>query len=239
MAEDNIPMKIQKLRDLANACSAMGGYSPVQNAIQLASMNSKIASIDGLNTNITQMETLLNNKQEQRWLKVKGQAETDGSDGLIRRSRQIANYVDGLGETYEAETEQIRRFVTKMQPSQTRRKKLNETDRTRSTSEQSFASIINCAENIFNIIDTIPDYLPVDANIEKTNYRNLIDEVKNLSTDISNTQKDLRPVLKEREKQVQSKANGISRIIAETRKFVLGCYGRDSSEWNSIRLIKA
>lgn len=239
MSDNNFAARTQKLKDLRDACTGMTGFSPTQSMVQVTGMTTKVDSITTVNQSISDIETPLNSKQEERVLKVRGMIEENGFEGLIRRSRQIASYVDGLSDEYDAEVELIRRLVNKMQPNQTRRKKKNPDDKTRSTSEQGYASIVKYAEQIYDIINTIPDYHPTDTNIDKSEYQNLTSAADTLNSDIASLIKDLNPLIKQRSTLINSKVNGISKIIKETRKYVRGNYGAQSSEWNSIKHIKA
>jgi len=243
MSESNFATKLQVLKDLKNACALMAGYNPLQQLIKVAVMNTRIGDIEAANTEIISFESILTDNQLERKLKVRGQIENDLFDGLIRRSRQIANYVDGMGDKYESEAIQIRRLVIKMEPSITRRKSTGPDDKTHSTSEQSYDSITANAGKILGIIKLmktagVSDYTPADTNITEAHYSDLITEILNLTKKIAETESKLKPFLKKRETLTNRKSDGIRKILSETKKYVRGNYGSNSPEYNSIRLIK-
>lgn len=243
MAESNFATKLQVLKDLKEACTLMGGYNPLQNLIKVAAMGGRIADIEGANLEINPLESILKDNRDERVLKVFGQIEDDAFNGLIRRVRQIATYVDGLGDKYESEAVQIRRLVKKMDPDHTRRKPTGPDDKTRSTSEQSFDSITANAGKILEIIKLmktggISDYTPADATITQANYTALIAEILALTKKIAETDGKLKPFLKKRDTLTNRKSDGVRKIVSETKKYVRGNYGSNSSEYNSIRLIK-
>ncbi len=112
-------------------------------------------------------------------------------------------------------------------------------DKTRSTSEQSFASITTHAEEILSIIKGMDvDYAPVDETISIKNYGELTEAIGKLTDAVSATSKKLKPKEKERNKLTNRVSDGIRKIVSETKKYVRGNYGSSSTEYNSIRLIK-
>jgi len=244
MAESNFETKLQTLKNLKNACAPMPGYNPVQDLIKISSMEQRIADIETVNGQIIPLETELSDKQSDRNLKVHGLVEDDDFEGLIRRSRQVAAYVDGQGKPYEQEAILIRRLVKRMSPGSTRRKPEDENDRTRSTSEQSFVSITGFAVEILSIImgmvdETGPsDYNPVDPLIQIDAYSALIEGVKGDTTAIAEVNKDLKSLEGQRRILYNRPGDGIRKIVSEAKKYVRGSYGKSSDEWNSIRLIK-
>ncbi|MBI4931341.1 MAG: hypothetical protein HY841_11300 [Bacteroidetes bacterium] len=239
MAESNFATKLQALKDLRNACALMTKYSPKQELIQIKGMDKRISALDKLALEMNPLITLLKDQRDERELKVHGQIEDDAFEGIIRRSRQVALYVDGMGEPFESEAAQIRKLVEKMKPSKTRRKPTSPEDKTRSTSEQSFASITAHADEILSIIKAMDaDYAPADETISLKNYDELTAKIKELTKNVSETEKKLKPKEKEREKLTNRKSDGIRKIVSETKKYVRGNYGSSSDEWNSIRLIK-
>jgi len=243
MAESNFATKLQVLKDLKNAVTLMAGYNPLQNLIKTANMDTRIIEIEDAQKEINPLESILKDKRDERRLKVHGLIEDDLFDGLIRRSRQIASYVDGMGDKYESEAVQIRKLVIKLAPNRTRRKPLTPEDKTHSTSEQSFDSITSNAVKILDIIKLmttggVSDYNPADTNITEAHYSDLILEIKSLTKDVADTEVLLRPFLKKRETFVNRKSDGIRKILSETKKYVRGNYGTNSGEYNSIKLMK-
>src|SRR3990172_3078686 len=239
MAESNFATKLQALKDLRNACAVMAGYAPKQELIQITGMDKRISALDVLGVEMKPLAITLADLQKERELKVHGQIEDDNFEGIIRRSRQVASYVDGMGEPFESEAEQVRKLVEKMKPSKTRRKPTSPDDKTRSTSEQSFVSITEHADGILSILKRMDvDYAPVDETISLKNYGELIDALKKLTKDISETETKLKPKEKERNKLTNRTSDGIRKTVSETKKYVRGNYGFNSTEYNSIRLIK-
>ena len=244
MAESNFETKLQTLKDLKNACAAMVSYAPVQDLIKITGMEERIETIETVNGQILPLETERSDQQGDRNLKVHGLVEDDNFEGLIRRSRQVAAYVDGQGEPYEQEAILIRRLVNKMQPSDTRRQPTGPDDRTRSTSEQSFVSITGFGVEILSIIDSMvdetgsSDYNPVDPLIQRDAYSDLVDEIKGHTTAIAAVNNDLKPLEGQRRILYNRSSDGIRKIVSEAKKYVRGSYGKTSDEWNSVRLIK-
>ncbi len=239
MAESNFATKLQALTEMRDACTAMGGYSPSQSAIQVASMTTKVNSITSVNSQIAPLEDTLNTQQEQRFAAVHNVIEKQGNDGLIRRSRLVANYVQGLGTDFSPQYEMIRRAVNKMSPKKTRRKSTGPDDKTRSTSQQSFDSICKFAEDIFAVITAMGgSYAPVNADISAPNYQASFSGVRNMSSTITSTFSSLKPLIKERSILYNSKATGVQKVIGDTKRYVLGMFGKNSAEYQSIKHIK-
>ena len=243
MSESNFATKLQLLKDLRNACNSMAGYAPIQALISLAGMLTRISDIETINAQINTVEATLPDKQAERELKVHGQIEDDGLNGIIRRSRQVASYVDGTGEPFETEAVLIRRLVNKMQPSNTRRPSTGPEDRTRSTSEQSYASITANATKVLRIIigmnaGGVMNYNPADAEITIANYTTLINEIKTLSNQIGDISGNLKALQNLRRILYNRPADGIRKILSETKKYVRGNYGFTSAEYNAIKLLK-
>lgn len=244
MAESNFETKLQTLKDLKNACAEMVSYAPVQDLIKITGMEERIETIETVNGQILPLETERSDQQGDRNLKVHGQVEDEDFEGIIRRSRQAAAYVDGQGKPYEQEAILIRRLVNKMAPGSTRRKPEDKTDRTRSTSERSFVSITGFAVEILSIIDSMvndtgdSDYNPVDPLIQRDAYNDLIKEVKGHTTAIAKANNELKPLEGQRRILYNRPSDGIRKIVSEAKKYVRGSYGKTSDEWNSVRLIK-
>lgn len=244
MAESNFETKLQTLKNLKNACATMTAYDPVQDLIKISEMEQRIEDIETVNGQIIPLETKLSDEQGDRQIKVHGQVEDDDFEGLIRRSRQVAAYVDGQGKPYEQEAILIRRLVNKMAPKGTRRKPEDEDDRTRSTSEQSFVSITGFGVEILSIIDGMvgetgpSDYNPSDPLIKYAAYSALIEEIKAHTTAIALVNKNLKPLEGQRRILYNRSSDGIRKIVSEAKKYVRGSYGKNSDEWNSVRLIK-
>ncbi len=82
-------------------------------------------------------------------------------------------------------------------------------------------------------------YSPTQEMIKLETLYNRLSSIEKLDNYINDTIKNLKPVQKQRSELVNSKEQGISKIIAEVRKYVRGNYGVNSEEWNSIKNIKA
>lgn len=230
---------MQVLRDLHSATEAMGEYTPKQNAIKSKSLGEKIALIEQLNADIADKEETLASKRKERQLLVYGQFEKDGQDGIIRLTRQIIRYVDGLGDEYEARLERLKKLLEKMAPARTRRKPKDEKDKTRSISEQSFSSIEKNARDAHSTIADIADYAPADPNIDKDKFYDKIQYLRTLNNEIADIiNKEISQLVKKRQYEYNSKTAGIRRILTEVKKYVSGSYGTNSDEYNKIRLLK-
>ena len=82
-------------------------------------------------------------------------------------------------------------------------------------------------------------YLPLQDMIRIDNLEDKLNTIKSLDNEINAAIEQLKPKQKERSTMVNSKEEGVSKIIAEVRKYVRGNYGVNSEEWNSIKNIKA
>ena len=239
MSEETFAKLLQVLRDLYSAIQSMAGFTPRQNSIKTQSLADKISRIDQLNTDIAKKEEIIGKKQKERQLLVYGRFEKDGQDGIIRLTRQVVKYVDGLGEECESELERIKRLLDKIAPSKSRRKPKDETDKTHSVSERSFGSMEKNARDIHSVIKDISDYAPVDTNIGVEKFGDKVAQLKTYNEEISDLiNKELSSLVKKRQIEYSSKTNGIRKILSESKKYVIGCYGINSDEYNKIRLIK-
>ncbi|MBI3193277.1 MAG: hypothetical protein HYZ34_02280 [Ignavibacteriae bacterium] len=239
MAEKTFATMHQTLRDLQSATEGMSGYSPKQTGIAKDGLSAKVTTLGQLDGEITDKQTSLKQKQDRRVIVVNGKLETNSEDGLVRLSRQVATYVDGLGDEYESQLTVLRRLINRMAPSTTRRKPKDEKDKTRSTSEQSYASIAKCGEEFYSVIEDIADYSPADPKITLAGYLACVTELKTLNADIADlNNKQLKPLIKKRQTEYHSKTNGVARILSETKKYVSGNYGKNSDEYNKIKHLK-
>ncbi|MBI5214701.1 MAG: hypothetical protein HY960_03005 [Ignavibacteriae bacterium] len=240
MADKNFPTMFQTIRDLRDATTSMSGFSPRQNAIKAASLDEKINTLHGYDTTINEKENVLRGFQTERNILVDGKEEEDGKDGLVRLTRQIIKYVDGLGDEYDSDVDTLKKILAKMAPSSTRRKPVDDKDKTRSTSEQSFESMVKHAEKVYDTIKTIPDYAPADEKITLAKFKTDVDRLSELNSLIHNMEnKELKPLRKKRLTEYTSQTSGVAKILQETKKYVAGNYGLRSDEYSQIKHLKA
>lgn len=237
MADITFGTILAALKAILEAVRGLAGYLPVQSLIQVVNLDTKVAAIETINTDIDSMEDDLNTLQESRWKKVHGLEINNGFDGIIKRSRQATAYVDGLGDEYDPQVEMLRRIVKLMSPIGKKKPKKPD-QKTISRSKRDFNTITRHARKFYTIINKIPAYSPVDVKIQKATYLSLIQEIETHTSDIDEMFSDLKPLQKQRKALYHSKTTGIRKIITETKKFVRGSYGENSPEYNSIKHIK-
>ena len=239
MSEYNFATRLQDLKDSYKAVESIGGYNPSNSLITVNALNDKITQIETANKDVSDIEKAIKLIQDERYNKVRGMKKDIGTAGLIERTRQIVNYVEGLGKDYSTQVEILKRLLNKMDPDDTRREPVNESDKTRSTSEQSFVSITSFAKEVLGVIQAIPVYDPANADITVTGYSQLIDEISALNTEIKKKQNtEYEGLIKKRRDLYDSKTDGINTIILQLKDYVLGNWGKDSDEYSKVRDIK-
>lgn len=227
-------VKLQRLKDLNTAITPMGGaYNPPKNEIKAATLTAQETLLDGLEGQINPLETLLNDKQEERYSKTHNKLEVNGSDGIIRQSRRVAGLVEEMGEEHQDKAEMIRRAVNKISPSKTRRKPSGPEDKTRSTSEQAFDSLFKQAQKIADIIVGMPAYLPADGTISSAAYMTNVTDLKLLSKDIGSIEKDLVPLQKQRSREYKN----LEKVINSSKKYIKNSFGATSPQYDSVKNI--
>jgi hypothetical protein len=235
MSENTMATKLQRLVDLNAAIAPIGAaYNPTNNSIKTGSLSAKETTLTGLNDQINPLETALNDKQEERSAKTYAQVEVNGFDGMIRQVRQIAGFVKELGEEHADKSELIRRAVNKIAPDRTRRKPLNENDRTRSTSEKSYDSMFAQAKKIAKIIsDMAAPYNPADPTITAASFDASVTALTTLSEEIGGLLKDVTPLRKQREREMKN----LPKLITSSKNYIKHSFGVNSAEYNSVKLI--
>ncbi len=235
MSENTMAVKLQRLKDLNSAITSMGGaYSPSNNSVKAGTLSALETSLTDLDDQINPLETLLNDKQNDRYSKTYALLEKEGYDGIIKLSRNVAGYVEQMGEEHQDKAELIRRAVNKIAPSKTRRKPLNESDKTRSTSEKAFDSMFAQAKKIAKIItDMGGTYNPADATIAAGTYTANVTALITLSEDIGEAIKDVTPPRKERARLY----DGLTKRITLSKNHVKYHFGATSPQYDSVKLI--
>ncbi len=222
--------------NINTALSAMGpGYSPSSSPIQLATMQASHAQVLNINATLQPLEDAIAAARTQLNLDINGLIENDGVDGLIKLMRNATGLMESLGVANESDAKRMRRLVNRADP-KTKKKVAGQTPaNTKSTIESGIGSIIKYAEDFIGIISSNPNYAPTDSTITVAAFNLLLPNIKNGAATIKTIGGQISAPVAERRRIVSSKVNGFEKNISSVRKYVLGNFGRNSVEWNSIK----
>jgi len=222
--------------NINSALSAMGpGYSPASSPIQLATMQAAHAQVLSINTTLQPLEDAIGTARTQLNLDINGLVENEGIDGLIKMMRNATGLMESLGVSNESDAKRMRRLVNKAAPRGKKKVEGQTPANTKSTIEKGIGSMIKYAEDFTNIISTNGNYAPTDPTITVATFEALVTSIKNSAATIKTLSGQISAPVAERRRIVMSKVNGFEKNISNVRRYVLGNFGRNSAEWNSIK----
>ncbi len=222
--------------NINTAVSGMGvGYAPSSSPIQLATMQASHAQVLSINTTLQPLEDAISTARTQLNLDVNGLIENEGIDGLIKLMRNATKLMESLGVANESDAKSMRRLVNRIAPAGKKKVEGQTPANTKSTIEIGIGSKIKYAEDFTSIISTNVNYNPTDSTITVASFTALVASIKSGAASIKTIAGQISAPVAERRRIVMSKVNGFEKNITNVRKYVLGNFGRNSVEWNSIK----
>jgi hypothetical protein len=158
--------RLGRFKEGNNVIQPLVGYSPSNNLLKKATLNTYITDVEAANTTVTLAEQVLGNKQTARHRLVFTIGDTNPTC-LEERIVSIYNYIKGeLGETDSA-TRKVHSIVKKIRPQYKKKAPGTPRGSGASPSEKSFAAAPGFAKEVIDIITALGvTYTPNDPNLK-------------------------------------------------------------------------
>lgn len=224
---------VANFEDLISRCSGFGAnYNPNFNAIKLGNLNTLRAN--ALNTlsatSAAKMayESAVNDREivfkplKKLATRIMNALKASGVSELVIKDARSINYkiqgvrVKAIPEN-ETEAEKAKHI---------------------SVSRQSFNSMMEHYSRLIDLLGSIPDYQPNEAELSVTGLNTLLSNMKASNTAVINTTTTMLNAIIERNLLLYNKENGLVLIANEVKFYVKSVFGTTSQEYKEVRTIK-
>jgi hypothetical protein len=167
-------------------------------------------------------------------------------DGLKKLSTRLVNSVDAGGATTQA-VKDIKTVNAKVQGAKLTKADAGkattpidpnapviETDKTISSSQQSYSNLIEHFSKIVTILSTEPTYLPNEIELKVVTLNTQLTNLKNTNTAVINAYTTVSNSRIARNQSLYNPTNGLIEVAKEIKMYVKSLYGATSPQFKQI-----
>ena len=237
-SETGHPKNVANFENLVSFCVGFGvTYNPSKVTLKVPALQTQLASCKANITSVTTSSVAFNNAVNARMMAF---------DGLKKLSTRLLNALDATN----ASTQLVKDFKTvnaKVQGSKLTKADAGkaptpidpntpvvDTQKTISSSQQSYSSLIEHIATIITILSTEPTYVPNETDLKIVTLNTLLTNLKNTNTAVINAYTTVSNSRVARDLSLYNTTNGLCTIAKEVKMYVKSLYGATSLQYKQI-----
>jgi len=231
-SERTFGQKYTKASAILEHLKAISGYQPTNPTIAITAFETFLGEVQDANDLVASEYGLLQSARADR-LKL-----YYDDDGLLARARLIRDYLPSAsleGKKFSSYVE-IRRIVQRMannRPSKRVPQTVvpdDEKDKTISTSERSFGSLVRAGRDILKIITNVANYAPVNTNLIINNFELLLEKIDTQNDEVASLYSNHKEAIAKRFKIYKE----LDFRVMQIKLALATQYGKKSFEYREV-----
>ena len=212
-------------------------YNPSKTNLKVAGLQTQLASTKANIASVTSSSVAFNNAVNARMIAF---------DGLKKLSTRLVNSLDATAATPQI-VKDLKTVNAKVQGSKLTKadsgktaKAIDpnapvvETDKTISSSQQSYSSLIEHFSKIITILSTDPTYLPNETELKVITLNAQLTTLKNTNTAVINAYTTVSNSRIARDQSLYNSTNGLCEIAKEVKMYVKSVFGASSPQYKQL-----
>lgn len=212
-------------------------YNPSKANLKVPALQTQLASCKANIASVTSTSVAFNNAVNARMIAF---------EGLKKLSTRLVNALDSTSASTQI-VKDIKTVNAKVQGSKLTKADsgksatpidpntpIVETDKTISSSQRSYSSIIEHFSKIITILSTEPTYVPNETELKVVTLNTLLTNLKNTNTGVINAYTTVSNSRISRDQSLYNLTNGLCETAKEVKKYVKSVFGATSQQYKQI-----
>lgn len=233
---------VANFESLISFCVGFGAtYNPSKANLKVPALQTQLASCKANITSVTSTSVAFNNATNARMIAF---------DGLKKLSTRLVNALDATGASTQV-VKDIKTVNAKVQGSKLTKADagkvpapidpntpVTETDKTISSSQQSYSNLVEHFTKIITILSSEPSYVPNENDLKVTTLNTLLTNLKNTNTGVINAYTTVSNARVSRDQSLYNTTNGLCETAKEVKMYIKSVFGATSQQYKQISSIE-
>jgi len=236
VSEQTFGQKYTKACAILEHLKAISGYQPANPTIAIPALQTFLDEVDEANNQVASQLVSLQSARAER-LEL-----YNGDDGLLKRARSIRDYLGsstpkGKKLDHYIRVQRIVQQMTNYHPP----KKITQPvvpdadkERTISTSERSFGSLIRAGKDILERIVKVGNYAPINIDLSVANFGLLVEKIESKNNEVASVLTSYTEAISKR-MEIYEELNS---RIQQIKLALASQYGKDAYEYLEVIKIR-
>jgi hypothetical protein len=233
---------VANFENLISFCSGYGAtYNPSKANLKVAQLQTQLTSCKTNVASVVSTGVAFNNAVNARMIAFAG---------LKKLSTRLVNALDATGATPQT-VKDAKSINTKLQGSKLSKTEtaqqptpvdpnapIVETDKTISTSQQSYTNLVEHFSKMITLLSTEPAYIPNETELKVATLNTLLTTLKNTNTAVINAYTTVSNSRIARNQSLYNDTNGLCITAKEVKMYIKSLYGATSPQYKQVSALE-